>query len=76
MQILFSYVIRSWIKNWQNLYEFSIKSKNIILEINNADEGKQQLDFFYKNKKTVKEIINSSDDDITGNNRRSTYLIN
>ena len=75
--IIFLMSLGSWIKNWQNLYEFSIKkSKNIILEINNADEGKQQLDFFYKNKKTVKEIINSSDDDITGNNRRSTYLIN
>ena len=48
----------SWIKNWQNLYEFSIKkSKNIILEINNADEGKQQLDFFYKNKKLLKRLL-------------------
>lgn len=47
--VIFLMSLGSWIKNWRNLYEFSIeKGKNIILEINNADEGIEQLDFFEK----------------------------
>ncbi len=74
--IIFLMSLGSWINNWRNLYEYSLtKGKQIILEVNNAKEGKEQLDFFYENNKKIQKIIDNSKDDTTGNNKRSTYLI-
>ena len=43
--IIFLMSLGSWINNWRNLYEYSLtKGKQIILEVNNAKEGKEQLE--------------------------------
>ena len=66
----------SWITNWQELYNQCIThSDSIILETNNDNEGKPQLDFFKSFKCTIKLISDESDDDTTNNFGRKTYLI-
>ena len=66
----------SWVKSWEKLYSLALDyNGQVILEINNEDEGKPQLDFFRKKGYEPKMIVNNSLDDSTGNNRRRTYLI-
>ena len=71
--IVFLLSLGSWIKNWKALYTLCLDVKIIILETNNDEEGKPQLDFF-RNRK-IKLISDASKDDITLNHKRKTYLI-
>ena len=66
----------SWIKSWKELYKqcHNIGGK-IILEINNENEGAEQLEFFNNLGRKPKMIVDNSLDDTTGNNRRRTYLV-
>ena len=74
--IIFVLSLGSWVKNWKKLYENCIeKSKVIVLEINNVEEGKPQIEFFKNKYCKIKEIIESSQDDITKNYKRKTYII-
>lgn len=66
----------SWIQSWKDLYSLCLKkSKLVILEVNNKEEGAPQLDFFRSKGKQIEEIKNASLDDSTGNFRRKTYII-
>ena len=67
----------SWVASWRDLYSICLdKSKTIILEINNMQEGKSQLDFFESANKEIKEVKEASRDDSTGNLKRKTFIIN
>tara|TARA_R110000868_G_scaffold409728_1_gene695796 strand:- start:758 stop:1387 length:630 start_codon:yes stop_codon:yes gene_type:complete len=66
----------SWVTSWEELYKTALDTgATIILEINNEDEGKPQIEFFKGNGCDVKLIVDNSLDDSTGNNRRKTYLV-
>ena len=66
----------SWVKTWPKLYSLvNAHSKVIILETNNDTEGKPQLDFFKELGREITLVSNMSDDDITGNFGRKTYMI-
>ena len=75
--ILFLLSLGSWITNWPRLYQLAcdFSDATIFLEVNNAEEGKDQLEFFRQRGYTLQEIVAQSTDDITGNARRQTYLI-
>lgn len=74
--ILFLLSLGSWITNWPRLYQLACDyaDATIILEVNNAEEGKTQLEFFRQRGYDLQEIVAHSTDDITGNARRQTYL--
>tara|TARA_Y100000389_G_C17448112_1_gene512886 strand:- start:580 stop:1212 length:633 start_codon:yes stop_codon:yes gene_type:complete len=75
--VIFVLSLGSWVKTWENLYNTCLSYDcDIILEINNVQEGASQIDFFKKRGMTVTMIMDNSKDDSTGNNRRKTYLIN
>jgi len=75
--IVFLLSIGSWVKSWRELYQKCLDTgAKIILETNNDEEGKPQLEFFEKQGCEIKCIINHSKDDCTGNFGRKTYLIN
>ena len=65
----------SWIENWKHLYSYSLKAKKLVLEINNIEEGDEQIEFFEKNNCKHKRIIDSSIDDNTGNTKRQTFIV-
>lgn len=74
--IIFVLSIGAWIKNIIKLYEYCIELGGIIvLETNNDEIGKRDLDFFKNHK--IELIINNSEDDSTPDNKlyRKTYLI-
>jgi 2-polyprenyl-3-methyl-5-hydroxy-6-metoxy-1,4-benzoquinol methylase len=74
--IIFLLSLGSWVKDWKKMYINCINnSKTIILETNNDNEGKPQLDLFRSHNCTIKLISSESRDDITGNYGRKTYLI-
>lgn len=74
--IVFLLSLGSWIKNWPALYSLVLKNtKTIILETNNSHEGKAQLELFEKANCKVELISSSSNDDITKNYGRQTYII-
>ena len=76
VDFIFLLSLGSWIKNWKFLYEDALKyTNNIILETNNDKEGESQLLFFRNNNLNIILISDKSDDDITGNTLRKTYLI-
>ena len=76
VDIIYLLSLGSWIKNWKKLYKYSVLySDNIILETNNDIEGEPQLYFFKSLNCNIKMISDKSDDDITQNYRRKTYLI-
>lgn len=65
----------SWIKNWKQLYKYCYDNTDImILETNNAGEGKKQIEYVNTLYKEVKQVADSSPDDRTGNNRRHLWL--
>ena len=77
VDVAFILSLGSWVKDWRGLYErVCQKASSIFLETNNAQEGAEQLAFFMK-KDGVKitNVSTCSDDDITGNLGRATYLI-
>jgi len=75
--IIFVLSLGSWVSSWKELYLTCLEyDSDIILEINNEDEGKPQIDFFKENNREPQLIIGNSLDDNTGNNNRKTYLIN
>jgi SAM-dependent methyltransferase len=75
--VIFLLSLGSWIQTWRDLYSFCLEypEVSIVLEINNEDEGKPQLEFFRENGYEPELIVNHSLDDSTNNNRRRTYLI-
>jgi len=74
--IIFALSLGSWVKTWEQLYSLALEyDAKIILEINNEEEGKPQLDLFKTKGIKPKLILDNSLDDSTGNNRRRTYLI-
>lgn len=70
--------IGSWVKSWEKLYQMVIdlSPETIILETNNDSEGKPQINFFRNKGLNPTIIIDNSQDDSTGNNKRKTYIIN
>lgn len=75
--IIFILSLGSWIKSWKQLYQTCIEYDcEILLEINNIEEGRPQLNFFKTKGYRPMLIIDNSLDDSTGNNARKTYLIN
>jgi hypothetical protein len=76
IDIIFLLSLGSWIKEWEYIYQWSIKnSKIIFFESNNDKEKIKQLELFKKTNCDIKLISNSSNDDSTGNYLRKTYLI-
>lgn len=76
IDIIFLLSLGSWVKNWKTLYINCLnKTEYIILETNNDKEGKSQLELFRNKGCKIEMIIDNSKDDITGNNRRKSYLI-
>ncbi len=74
--IIFLLSLGSWVKSWKVLYQTALDTDaTIVLEINNEEEGKPQIEFFENNGCDVKLIVDNSLDDSTGNNRRRTYII-
>jgi len=75
--IIFLFSLGSWLYNWKELYEKVHETGAlIILEVNNPEEGFEQLNFFKSLGRIPKKIADYSDDDITGNKNRQCYLIN
>ena len=76
IDVIFLLSLGSWIKNWKELYQNCLRyCNNIILETNNDKEGKPQLEFFMSLNCNIQIISNESDDDLTNNIGRKTYLI-
>jgi SAM-dependent methyltransferase len=76
IDVSFLLALGSWVKTWPKLYGLvNAHSKVIILETNNDKEGKAQLDFFKELGRTITLVSNMSDDDVTGNHGRKTYMI-
>jgi len=76
VDIIFLLSLGSWIKEWKQLYKECLKySDNIILETNNDIEGKPQLNLFETLNCNITLISDNSQDDITNNFGRKTYLI-
>lgn len=76
VDVIFLLALGSWIKKWPELYKNCINvCDTIILETNNDEEGKPQLELFETLNCNIKLISDCSDDDITNNIGRKTYLI-
>jgi SAM-dependent methyltransferase len=76
IDISFLLSMGSWVKNWKQIYKYvAEKSHIVVLEINNVTEGEQQLDYFKELGLNVELIVDNSDDDVTNNNGRKTYII-
>ena len=76
IDIIFLLSLGSWIENWKDLYSYSLKkAKKLVLEINNIEEGEEQIEFFEKSNCKLKRIIDSSIDDNTGNTKRQTFIV-
>lgn len=75
-EIILLLALGSWVSSWKELYEFSLSYKaDIILEVNNEEEGKPQLEFFKDKGCSIKLVSDASTDDSTGNLKRRAYLI-
>ena len=49
IDIIFLLSLGSWIENWKHLYSYSLKkAKKLVLEINNIEEGEEQIEFLKK----------------------------
>lgn len=76
VDVIFILSLGSWVKNWRKLYTECLKHcDHIVLETNNDTEGKPQLDLFISLNCNIILISDNSDDDITNNTLRKTYLI-
>jgi len=76
VDIIFLFSIGSWVKNWKSLYDQAFNSTNIILlETNNDNEGIPQLKYFEELNAKITLISENSDDDLTKNFGRKTYMI-
>ena len=76
IDVIFLLSLGSWITNWRLLYEKSFQyAKYIVLETNNDEEGKPQLELFRSFNANINMISDASIDDITKNVGRKTYLI-
>jgi len=74
--VVFLLSLGSWVKNWPQLYTTVLENTpTIILETNNSQEGKAQLDLFTNVKCEITLISSQSLDDVTNNSGRQTYLI-
>jgi SAM-dependent methyltransferase len=74
--IIFLLSLGSWVKNWKDLYYSVAKLRtHILLETNNDKEGLPQIAFLIDLGAKVILVSNESDDDITDNVNRRTYLI-
>lgn len=76
VDVIFLLSLGSWVKEWKKLYEECVKySDTIIFETNNDIEGKPQLELFKHLNCNITLISDNSDDDITNNIGRKTYII-
>lgn len=76
VDIIFLLSLGSWVKNWKELYKKCLNyCDNILLETNNDEEGKPQLELFKELNCKIQIVSDKSDDDTTGNLGRKTYLI-
>lgn len=74
--IIFLLSLGSWIQNWRALYTSCFEcAPLLLLETNNDKEGAPQLELFRLLGGTITCISENSDDDMTGNINRKTYLI-
>jgi hypothetical protein len=74
--IMFLCSLGSWIKNWNALYTWAVRTVPLIIfEENNATEGRSQIELFASLGCIVTRIIENSPDDYSGNRMRNTYLI-
>ena len=74
--IIFLLNLGSWVKSWRDLYSLCCDYNcKILLEINNVQEGHEQIIFFEERGFKIELIVNNSLDDCTGNNLRKTFLI-
>ena len=76
IDIIFILSIGSWATNWMQLYINCINNSNtILLETNNDNEGKPQIQLFKDYNCKIVLISEQSLDDNTGNYGRKLYLI-
>lgn len=65
----------SWIKNWKQLYQYCYDNTDtLILETNNEQEGRVQIDFVRSIYQSVEKVCDQSLDDRTGNYRRQLWI--
>jgi len=74
--IIFLLSLGSWVQNWRTLYTSCFEcAPYLLLETNNDKEGAPQLELFRQLGGTITCVSENSDDDMTGNVGRKTYLI-
>ena len=74
--VIFLLSMGSWIKNWREVYQSAIQCAPVLfIETNNDSEGIPQLELFKTHKCTLELVSDCSDDDVTNNLGRKTYLI-
>jgi len=74
--IIFLLSIGSWVSNWRQLYTSCFEcAPYLLLETNNDKEGAPQLELFRELGGTITCVAENSDDDMTGNVGRKTYLV-
>lgn len=76
IDMIFLLSMGSWLANWRRLFGLCVRTGlPIILETNNDEEGKHQVEFFEQMELIMTLISSDSRDDITGNHGRKTYLV-
>ena len=74
--IIFLLSLGSWVQNWRQLYTSCFAAAPyLLLETNNDKEGAPQLELFRQLGGTITCVSENSDDDMTGNVGRKTYLV-
>jgi len=74
--VIFVLSMGSWIKNWKDVYQSAIRCAPILfIETNNDREGIPQLELFKEHNCTLELVSDCSDDDVTNNHGRKTYLV-
>jgi hypothetical protein len=76
VDVVFVLSLGSWVSDWRKFYSAVAENVNtIFLEVNNLNEGKDQVDFFEKKGFTVKAVNSFSTDDTTGNHGRRLFFL-
>lgn len=74
--IIFLLSLGSWVKDWVKLYTACFEvAPYLLLETNNDREGAPQLELFRQLGGVITMVSENSDDDMTGNVGRKTYLV-
>ena len=76
IDIIFLLSLGSWVSNWKELYIDCLSNADLlVLETNNDREGMPQLHLFESLQCNIEMISSASNDDITNNTGRKTYII-